>query len=150
MDKFLYLVRVYLYASFRHFSHRGWRDTEGLDAYIDILSATPLDARDTKIPNGLRYHVIDIYVDELARLWEVGKDKMPTEVLLRPLRNLGKKSLTKTIRERVKEALEDERLKEILGDDADEQTAQNPTEKPTPAKSTGNSEDEDDWVGIED
>jgi ribosomal RNA-processing protein 1 len=150
MDKFLYLVRVYLHASFQHFAQRGWRDTERLDAYIDILSATPLEPRDPKIPNGLRYHTIDIYVDELARLWESGKDKMPIETLLRPLRILGKKSLTKTIRERVKEALEDERLKELLGTDVEEQTAETTPEKLVAAESTRNLEEEDDWGGIED
>jgi ribosomal RNA-processing protein 1 len=150
MDKFLYLVRVYLYASFQHFAHRGWRDMERLDAYIAILSATPLEPRDPKIPNGLRYHVIDIYVDELAHLWETGKDNMPTEMLLRPLRILGKMSLTKTIRERVEEALYDERLKEVLGTDVDEKTAQTTPEKLTATELTNNLEDEDEWSGIED
>jgi ribosomal RNA-processing protein 1 len=114
MDKFLYLVRVYLNASFRLFAKNGWQNAEQLDEYMAILSETPLNARDTKIPNGMRYHVIDIYVDELDRLEGSDEDEMPIEILLQPLRALGRESLTKTVRERVKEALEDERVKEWL------------------------------------
>jgi len=123
MNKFLLLVRVYLGAGFRWCGSNGWKDTSRVERYLDILRETPLNARDDKIPNGMRYHVVDIYVDELDKVDEEREGKMPLEKLLDPLGRLGKESPTKAVRERVKEALEDERLinwQERSGKDEDE------------------------------
>lgn len=72
---------------------------------------------DLRAPMGLRYHVVDIYVDELERVGALGKEEgdeegevVPLEKLLEPLRNLAKGSPTKMVRIKAKEALEDERL----------------------------------------
>jgi hypothetical protein len=59
--------------------------------------------------------MIDIYVDELEKVEDENKS-WPIEKLLAPLQTLGKMSPTKSIRERVKVALEDERVKVWLGD----------------------------------
>src|ERR1051326_6961753 len=115
MNKFLLLIRRYLYSSFRLISRNEWHDTAKITACLDILRTTPLNPSDPKIPNGLRYHVIDIYVDELDRVDEKRQGGMPLDVLLEPLRTLGKESRTKPVRERVKEALEDERLENWNG-----------------------------------
>lgn len=63
-----------------------------------------------RVPNGLRYHIIDIYVDELDRLDTPRSGKLPIDILLSTLRRLGTDSPTKTVRLKVKEALEDARL----------------------------------------
>ncbi|KAH7028336.1 hypothetical protein B0J12DRAFT_351232 [Macrophomina phaseolina] len=113
MDKFLFLVRQYLNASFRLFARQRWRDTELLEKYLDILRETPLNPTDQKVPNGLRLHVADIYVDELDRLDDAREGSLPLDQVLAPLRELAEKSVTKAVRTRVKEALEeDERLKD--------------------------------------
>jgi ribosomal RNA-processing protein 1 len=143
MDKFLYLVRVYSQASFRHFSRGGWSDEDGLRDYMKILEEIPFNPRDTKIPDGLRYHCIDIYVDELDRVDEQREEKLPIEILLQPLRNLGKQTLSKIVRSKVKEALEDERLKDWLGQDFDETKAKD-------NRLLGGEAEDDEWNGIED
>jgi len=136
MDKFLYLVRVYLEASFRHFAKRDWKNEDQLERYLGILEAIPFNPTDHKIPDGLRYHCLDVYVDELDRLDEKKEGNLPIEKLLRPVRNLGSKTLSKTVRARVKETLDDERLKAWLSDD------QNAKEN--------NTEEDNEWNGIED
>src|ERR1700712_380647 len=139
MDKFLYLVRQYLNASFSYFAKSGWKDTKRLDEYMDVLATTPLNPTEKRIPNGIRYHVIDIYVDELEKIDEGTEADMPVEILLAPLRTLVKEGPTKIVRERVKEVLDDDRVRAWLGE---ETVAEDAT---TESLTTEN----DEWGGIE-
>ena len=83
-----------------------------MEEHLHLFEALPLNAMDAKLPNGMRYHVIDIYVDELERVGvlEAEAESMPLDMLLEPLRQLGKNSPTKAVRQKCKEALADERL----------------------------------------
>lgn len=111
MDKFLYLVRCYVGKGFESLRRgTGWSDNELLEQYLEVLEEVPLNVADGKIPNGIRFHVIDIYVDELDKV-DVDSNA-PLDELLSPMRTLGDKSLTKVVRERTKEALADERLQD--------------------------------------
>lgn len=64
------------------------------------------------MPNGLRFHLIDIYVDEMEKLKpeEMANDPLPLEKLLEPFRVLVIKSPTKLVRTRSKNLLLDGRL----------------------------------------
>ncbi|KAK4964251.1 hypothetical protein LTR66_012390 [Elasticomyces elasticus] len=110
MDKFLFLIRRYLFASFRYLARRKWADTDLVDEYLDVLASIPLNPRDMKIPNGLRYHVIDIYIDELDKAISETDAQAPLKELLWPLQALREHTVTKNVRERVKDVLEDERI----------------------------------------
>ncbi|KAJ5793967.1 Ribosomal RNA processing protein [Penicillium paradoxum] len=110
-----------------------------LAAYISIIEEGPLcplnydedqpkDEGDPNYvpmphgPDGLRYHLIDIWIDELEKVLEfeeVGdeetpkrkiKGDVPMELILRPLEKLRAESAYKPVRTRAAEALEDERL----------------------------------------
>lgn len=107
MDKFLYLVRCYVQEGFQYVRRAGW-DEDVVEAYMGILEATPFEARDIRIPNGLRYHVVDLYVDELDKADE--DSAAPVEKLMAPMRKMGKSSPNKAARKRVAEALDDKRL----------------------------------------
>lgn len=121
MDKFLYLVRQYLNASFSYFAKSGWKDTKRLDEYMAVLSTTPLNPTEKRIPNGIRYHVIDIYVDELEKVNKETEVEMPVETLLEPLMAVVRESPTKIVRNKVKEVLEDDRVKVWLGEEVEEE-----------------------------
>ena len=77
-----------------------------------------LSAGDGKVPDGVRYHVLDVWVDGLVETegWEgVG--------VMRPIERLGIKGRTKVVRERAKGVLGDERLQGIverIGDGGEE------------------------------
>jgi len=114
MDKYLYLVRCYVNKGFEKVAQNGWENEELRAEYLKVLEVAPLNARDPKVPNGLRYHVVDIYVDELDKVDT--ERNAPLEALLKPLRNLGTDSITKPVRKRVQEALEDERLADWKGE----------------------------------
>lgn len=107
MDKFLYLVRCYVQEGFQYVRKSGWNE-ELVEAYTEVLGNTPFEPRDSRIPNGLRYHVVDLYVDELDKADE--QSGAPVEKLVAPLRKMGKESPNKTSRKRVAEALDDARL----------------------------------------
>ncbi len=79
--------------------------------HLALLAEVPCEVGDNRIPNGMRFHVIDIYVDELERVGALEEEsEAPVEMLLGPLRSLAKDSPTKAVRVKAKEALADERL----------------------------------------
>jgi len=111
MEKFLLLVRRYVEAMFGLMQESGW-EAEMVGGMLGVLREVPLEVGDMKLPNGLRYHVIDVYVDELERVGALkdGVEGVPLDELLEPLRKLGKESPTKDVRRKCREVLEDERL----------------------------------------
>ena len=137
MEKFLLLTRRYLGATFNVLKKGKWE--EGLvNEHLALLEEVPCEVEDVRIPNGMRFHVIDIYVDELERAGALEKGEedegsVPLEMLLEPLKKLAKSSPTKPVRIKAKEALADERLPG--------------NEKPEPEAAAV---EEDGWGGIKD
>lgn len=120
----------------------------GLTSYISIFEEGPLYPRDFDPdqepaddgaggsvaiphgPDGLRYHLIDLWVDELEKVLEFEEDgettgeegesvpqrkvkgDVPMDLLLRPIKTLRTQGIHKTVRTRAAEALEDDRLVE--------------------------------------
>ena len=111
MEKFLLLTRRYLGAQFGVMKEAKWKKAVVAEQ-LELLQEIPLNVSDPKIGNGIRYHVIDIYIDELERAGalEEGRKGVELEVLLAPLEELKKDSPTKSVRVKAKEALKDERL----------------------------------------
>lgn len=118
MDKFLFLIRSYVNAGFGYCAKGAWKDEKTMKEYLELLREIPLNPRDPKVPNGLKYHVIDIYVDELEK---VGDEKAPYEELMQPMVELGQKAILKSVRKKVAEALDDHRAKEWLGIEEDDE-----------------------------
>ncbi|KAH7403461.1 hypothetical protein BKA64DRAFT_598547 [Cadophora sp. MPI-SDFR-AT-0126] len=111
MEKFLLLVRRYLGATFKLLKEGGW-DEALVQSHVELLLEVPCNVTEVRVPNGMRFHVIDIYVDELERVGLL-EEQESEEILgrvLDPLRALQKGSPTKPVRVKAKEALEDERL----------------------------------------
>ncbi|KAH7114302.1 hypothetical protein B0J11DRAFT_132757 [Dendryphion nanum] len=139
MDKYLYLIRQVLNASWKFLAKKKWGNTEAVEGYVQALEKSPLNVKDAKIPNGLRYHVLDIYVDELEKVAGEEIEDVPLETLLEPVRKLRKESMVKAVREAAKECLEDERVKKWRGEedekDGDEEMVD---------------DEEEEWGGIED
>ncbi len=113
MDKFLFLVRGYLNATFQHLARIGW-ETTAVEKNMAVLCSVPLSLTDKKVPNGLRYHVIDIYVDELDKADTPRSGILPLQVLLNPLKGVAADCPTKSVRTRAKDALADVRLESWL------------------------------------
>ncbi len=139
MEKFLLLVRRYLGATFEVMKRGDWE--QGLvDAHLELLEEVPCEVQDQRIPNGMRFHVIDIYVDELERVGALEEGcEAPLEKLLEPLKRLAKESPTKPVRTKAKEALADERL-----------PGNAKTEEQIAAEAEEKAKEDEGWGGIED
>ena len=72
--------------------------------------------RGGKVPDGLRYHVLDVWVDGLESVAEE-MEQGDLEQVLGPVRRLAKEGKTKVLRERAKVVLGDERLHEWIAED---------------------------------
>ncbi|CAL3964149.1 hypothetical protein PZA11_001578 [Diplocarpon coronariae] len=111
MEKFLLLTRRYLGATFKAIRDQAWGE-EAVARHLALLAEVPCNVTEIRVPNGMRFHVIDIYVDELERVGLLGEEgrKATVNRMLEPLRALAKGSPTKPVRIKAREALEDERL----------------------------------------
>jgi ribosomal RNA-processing protein 1 len=122
LDKYLYLIRRYLNASFEFLSRQKWKQ-DVLEEWNQILEETPLNPKDMKIPNGLRYHVMDIWVDELQKVsgdkWEQDPGSETLEVLVKPIENMKKEGALKVLRVAAQECLSDETLMSWRGIEAE-------------------------------
>jgi ribosomal RNA-processing protein 1 len=142
LDKYLYLIRQYLNASFAFLSRNKW-DPALLQQWNDIVEETPLETSDMKIPNGLRYHVLDVWVDEMAKVagdfWEKEEHRDTLETLIQPVEKLAKGGKLKVLRTAAKECLADDRLRAWRGQE-DEDLGEEVEED----------DEEVEWGGIED
>ncbi|KAL3463324.1 nucleolar protein,Nop52-domain-containing protein [Aspergillus heterothallicus] len=128
-------------------------DWSDLKSYIEILSEGPLNplnfdpsqpALDEKNgiipmphgPDGLRYHLLDIWIDELEKVLEFDEQgkplgEVPIDLLLEPVEKLKKEGLHKPVRTRAAETLGDERLVQwgfregvVVNQDEDEESSE--------------------------
>lgn len=113
-------------------TNSNWAD---LQAYLDIITEGPLhplnfDPSQPKAdeengvipmphgPDGLRYHLLDIWIDEIEKAIEIDPEsgkpvgEVPMEMLLAPVERLKKESAHRPVRIRAGETLDDERLVE--------------------------------------
>jgi ribosomal RNA-processing protein 1 len=139
MDKYLLFVRFVVRRVFAGIVQDATNkeDTEGKEdevvqkRQIALLENFPLSPRERKVPDGLRYHILDIYVDELERAVALGEDggneeekeeeeqgeeeiseetRTRVEKLLVLVETVAKEGLSKGVRVRAKEVLADERV----------------------------------------
>ena len=136
MDKYLlfvrFVVRRVLAGVVEDATNKEDTEEEVQKRQIALLENFPLSPRERKVPDGLRYHVLDIYVDELERAVALGEDggneeekeeeeeqgeeeisektRTRVESLLAPVETVAKEGLSKGVRVRAKETLADERV----------------------------------------
>ncbi|KAG5361355.1 Ribosomal RNA-processing protein 1-like protein [Yarrowia sp. C11] len=76
IDKFYLLLRRYVGYAFQRLAKEGW-DESWIERHNEVMSKIPLNPENPKIPDSIRYHVLEIYLDELAKV--VLKDQKETE-----------------------------------------------------------------------
>ncbi|MCJ1400718.1 hypothetical protein MMC11_003926 [Xylographa trunciseda] len=144
MDKFMRLVRGYVNAAFTYLSNHEW-DSDLLDAYLFLVEAIPLSPGNLKVGDGLRYHVLDVWVEELSRVDGKREGQCPVEDVMRPVRRLEKDGRTKKVRERAGECLADDRLKDWRSKMVHDDVADNES-----GKRDESEDEEDEWDGLDD
>ncbi|XP_075398354.1 ribosomal RNA processing protein 1 homolog B isoform X2 [Tenrec ecaudatus] len=66
LDKYYMLIRLVLRQSFEVLKRRGWEES-GIKLFLDVLMKEVLHP-EGQTPNGVKFHFIDIYLDELSRV----------------------------------------------------------------------------------
>jgi ribosomal RNA-processing protein 1 len=117
MNKILLLIRMVTRAIFRicmpsaEVEPNRPASIQDTDEQIAIFEKWPLSPRERKVPDGLRYHVLDIWVDELEEAGGQANMFIHKEMagirdkFLEPVAKLAKDGLTKPVRTRAKETL---------------------------------------------
>jgi ribosomal RNA-processing protein 1 len=87
-------------------------------------SSTNNSPNDPKIPNSIRYHITDIYLDELDKIQSLESTDVEfsatIDLLIVPFKTLQKEGRDKTAKTKAKDLLEDSRLQEADSDDDSE------------------------------
>ncbi|KAG9228993.1 hypothetical protein BJ875DRAFT_214029 [Amylocarpus encephaloides] len=112
MEKFLLVTRRYVGATFEVLKKGGWEE-ERVRGVLGVFGEIPLSVDDVRVPMGMRFHVIDLWVDEMEKvgvLEENEECRRIQDVLMAPLLKLREESPTKTVRMKAREALNDERI----------------------------------------
>lgn len=92
---------------------------------------------EAKVPDGLRYHVLDVWVEELVLVLDETEGNEAGEVLMDAIRRLEREGLGKALRKRAKEALgEWEKWKD--------------SRETADAEIDGSEPSDDEWMGFED
>ena len=108
LDKFLYLIRRYVNTAFVYLQTRQWPE-ELLKSYLDVIHGV-LCEEQGKVSDGLRYHVLDTWLEELD---ETDRDgSAPVESIMDIIQDIAKTGRTKVLRQHAKVMLKDERLKD--------------------------------------
>ncbi|ODV83287.1 hypothetical protein CANARDRAFT_238361 [[Candida] arabinofermentans NRRL YB-2248] len=127
IDKFYMLMRFIINSCFEKLKLENW-DNDLVNNYINILIDGVLSG-DRKIPVGVVYHIIDVWIDELEKVMfkDIDDDDdeeddeeetdslndekksivadIPIDLLLKPFKNLRKNALLKTLRLKTRDDL---------------------------------------------
>ncbi|KAG0199738.1 hypothetical protein BGX28_007024 [Mortierella sp. GBA30] len=110
LDKYYFLLRRFLSYSFRMLKENNW-DLETIEEFGNIMINGPLNATKKTVPDGIRFHLIEIYLEELEKIVDVAQSgEVPTAHILQPMFHL----LGKTINGKVFKMVADEVFQEIL------------------------------------
>ncbi|KAF9937538.1 hypothetical protein BGZ65_001394 [Modicella reniformis] len=85
LDKYYFLLRRFLSYSFRTLKQNDW-DLETINEFSKVMVNGPLNATNTKVPDGIRFHLIEIYLEELEKIVNVTHSgEVPTAHILQPM-----------------------------------------------------------------
>ncbi|KAI4146327.1 MAG: hypothetical protein L6R39_003485 [Caloplaca ligustica] len=147
LDKYLLLIRYYVRSSFQYLKSQRW-DSELVEEWTAVMEGEeeedglgPLSPGNRKVPDGVRYHVLDLWVDELEGVVGAEEDGMLKEgldeMLMEPVKRLEREGGSKIVRSRAREVLEDERVREIAPDEERKEME------------NGRRDDDEEWGGFE-
>ena len=122
-----------------------------IGAYLALLQGPvgPLSrgvGGESKVPDGLRYHVLDVWVEELVPVLEKAEEDEAGELLMDAIRSLGREGRGKPLKKRAKESvLEWEKARGEGAADANINSS-----KSAHLQSTPHASSEDEWDGLGD
>ncbi|KAG0019577.1 hypothetical protein BGZ81_009680 [Podila clonocystis] len=122
LDKFYFLLRRFLSYSFRMLKENEW-DLETIEEFSKVMIDGPLNASNKTVPDGIRFHLIEIYLEELEKIVEVAQSgQVPTAHVLAPMFHLMSCTVNGKVFKKVAEEVFEEILRKTAegeGEDSD-------------------------------
>ncbi|KAG0347874.1 hypothetical protein BG004_006670 [Podila humilis] len=122
LDKFYFLLRRFLSYSFRMLKENDW-DLDTINEFSKVMIDGPLNASNKTVPDGIRFHLIDIYLEELEKIVEVSQSgQVPTAHILAPMFQLMSGTINVKVFKKVAEEIFEEILRKTAegeGEDSD-------------------------------
>ena len=117
IDKYLLLMRRFVGVQLEFLRRQKW-DQGLLEAFLSAVADRqegPLGVggEGEVVGDGIRYHVLDVWVDEIEKVWREEDDAAVLERLQGPVEGLARKGRTKILRDRAKEVLANERWAQL-------------------------------------
>ncbi|KAF9278652.1 hypothetical protein BGZ68_008439 [Mortierella alpina] len=110
LDKYYFLLRRFMSYSFRMLKENNW-ELETIEEFSNVMINGPLNATNKTVPDGIRFHLIEIYLEELEKVVDVAQSgEVPTAHVLQPMFHL----LGKTINGKVFKMVAEDVFQEIL------------------------------------
>ncbi|KAI7887353.1 hypothetical protein K492DRAFT_105138, partial [Lichtheimia hyalospora FSU 10163] len=109
LDKYYMLLRRMVFFAFLYLANQDW-DQDMTEAYMTMLLEGPLHPTDRSKPDSIRYHIFDIYFEELDKVLELQREQgeeihLDNDAIKRPLVVSSKDAINKVTRKKAKEAL---------------------------------------------
>ncbi|KAI9499530.1 hypothetical protein BDB00DRAFT_794361 [Zychaea mexicana] len=109
LDKYYMLLRRVIFYSFLFLANHDWNE-ENVEEYTTMLLNGPLHPTDRKKPDSIRYHIFDVYFEELDKVMELQREQgeevhLSMESIERPIQVAATESINKVVRTKAKATL---------------------------------------------
>ncbi|KAG0245882.1 nucleolar protein,Nop52-domain-containing protein [Mortierella sp. GBAus27b] len=119
LDKYYFLLRRFLSYSFRMLKENEW-DLETIEEFTNVMINGPLNATSSQVPDGIRFHLIEIYLQELEKIVDVAHSgEVPTAHILQPMFHLLGRTINGKVFKMVAEEVFEAILKKTAAGDED-------------------------------
>ncbi|KAF9978991.1 hypothetical protein BGZ73_007878 [Actinomortierella ambigua] len=120
LDKYYFLLRRFIYYSFKMLKENNW-DLETIEEYTTLMINGPLNATSKKVPDSIRYHIIEIYLEELERNVKPEESgEVPSAHLLEPMFHLLGHTINSMVFKKVAEEIFEAILRKTAEANGDE------------------------------
>ncbi|KAJ8652790.1 hypothetical protein O0I10_011596 [Lichtheimia ornata] len=129
LDKYYMLLRRMIFFAFLYLANQDWNE-EMTEAYMTMLLEGPMHPTDRSKPDSIRYHIIDIYFEELDKILELQREQgeeihLDMDAIKRPLVVSSKDAINKVTRKKAKEALAARKQQEKEDEDEEKEEDEN-------------------------
>ncbi|KAI8148930.1 hypothetical protein BJV82DRAFT_590117 [Fennellomyces sp. T-0311] len=109
LDKYYMLLRRVVFYSFLLLANHDWNE-EIVEEYTTMLLEGPLNPTDRTKPDSIRYHIFEVYFEELGKVLELQEEQgeeinLNMESIEKPIQVAAKDSINKVVRKRAKATL---------------------------------------------
>ncbi|PFX32530.1 Ribosomal RNA processing protein 1-like B [Stylophora pistillata] len=122
LDKFYMLLRFFVKETFNFLKKTGWEERLVCDV-VHILNEEPMNPISLKVPDGIRLHMVSVYLPELTSVLDDEASASAVLKLLDPLFLFATHSSNKTVTSAVGKSLFEHLVQQQTGDSEEQQNS---------------------------